>query len=294
MTKTHVGIKDATESLSRIAIANAASVAGGSRDPSWLWPPPMYQPYCRLHFLKECAIYHLQGNESLKRMVETRTTKPNKSSKWPAAPTRIQPARRAREKSLKDHSGASVNSRNSSPARGDQPDRSSTTLENWGQKLQLHLPWPVYKTKIEAEIMRYSSKFFRDGQQQSSNCSSFECRYCRFDSEIIDCESSAPRKLAPPAPMHFIQPSDMKNGQTIEFGGLKFVVDVSDGHETIALLVMDRMEDFPGGLVRAQLKDESHSVDGIKSKKRSLATESAESDEPVGAMSKKRKGKKGQ
>ncbi|KAI1088991.1 hypothetical protein F5B19DRAFT_399136 [Rostrohypoxylon terebratum] len=293
MTTTHVSGRDATDNLSRIAIANVAAVAGGHRDPSWLLPTPMYQPYCRLHFLKECAIYHLQGNESLKRMVETRTAKPTKPGKWPAAPTRIQPARRAREKSLKDRSRASVNSRNSSPARGDQAGHSSTTLESWGQKLQLHLPWPVYKTKIEAEIMGYSSKFIRDGQQEGSNWSSSECRYCRFDPEIIDCEGSAPRKLAPPAPMHFIQPSDMKNAQMMEFGGLKFVVDITNGHKTIALLEMDRMEDFPGYPVRAQLMAESSSVDGVKSRKRSLATEFAESDEPVGTMLKKRRGKKG-
>ncbi|KAI1204182.1 uncharacterized protein F4807DRAFT_357856 [Annulohypoxylon truncatum] len=294
MSTTRVGIRDAAETLSRIAIANAGSAAGDYRDPSWMWPPPLHQPYCRLHFLKECSLYHLKENESFKRMIETCTTNHDKPRKWPAAPTRIQPARRAREKTWKDQSGIQAESRNSSPSRGDKSDRSPTTLETWCQQLQLHLPWPIYKTRIEAQIERHSNGIIRGDQPESSQELGFQCRYCKFDPEVIDFQGSAPRRLAPPAPMHFILPSDMRDAQITGFGGLKFVVDVSDGKETIVLLIMDRLEDFTGHPEKVEPVEELKSAKGIKSRKRRSVVESADSDEPASATPKKRRRRGGE
>ncbi|KAI0879999.1 uncharacterized protein GGS22DRAFT_198414 [Annulohypoxylon maeteangense] len=289
MFTAQFSIGDATENLSRIVIANVCSAAGDYRDPSWLWPPPLHQPYCRFHFLKECSIYHLQENESFKRMIGTCTAKPNKTGKWPAAPTRVQPARRAREKTSKGQSGTPIGSRNSSPAPGDKPVRLSTVIETWRHQLQLQLPWPIYKTKIEAEIERYSSRTVRDNQQKGSHDLGFECRYCKFYPEVVDFQGSVSRRLAPPAPMHFVQLSDIKNVQPTEFGGLKFVVDVSERHETIILLNMNKLEDFASCQEKAEQVEGLSSTQHVESGKRSLMIEPIELDEPTNSISKKRR-----
>ncbi|KAI2466277.1 hypothetical protein F4781DRAFT_357248 [Annulohypoxylon bovei var. microspora] len=305
MPMTRASIKDTTETFSRIAIAiepgsnpSIDSVTGDwNRDPSWLWPPPLHQPYCRLHFLKECALYHLRESESSKRKIVTHTPKTSKSGKWPAAPTRVQPARRAREKNWKDQLGVPIGSRNSSPAPGDKAVNLSTTLETRRQQLQLHLPWPIYKTKIEAEIERMVRNQRENGDEsrpgfQFSNELRFECRYCKFEPEVVDFKGSMPRRLAPPAPMHFIQPSVVGNGQIGEFGGIKFAVDVSAGHETIILLLMDNLQSFASHAEKGESVEESSSAKAVGSRKRSLIVESIESDEPASTTSKKRRRKR--
>ncbi|KAI0097038.1 hypothetical protein F4776DRAFT_651179 [Hypoxylon sp. NC0597] len=242
---TLASIEDPADTVSQIAIAIDPSDAVSTslltgdwnRDPSWLWPPQPYQPYCKLHFLKECSLYHLHENESFKHVIEKRTPK-TKSGKWPAKPTRVQPARRAREKNWKDNPGASTNRRTSSPARGDKPDEFSIALETRREQFQLHLPWPVYKTRVENLIKQISEQLQRD-QGNSSQLSTsvglelLECRYCGFNPEVIDNEGCAPRRLAPPAPMHCIQEDDMREEQIGDFGGLKFAVNVVGEHEAV-------------------------------------------------------------
>ncbi|KAI2617927.1 hypothetical protein GGS26DRAFT_596121 [Hypomontagnella submonticulosa] len=250
--------KTVGDGFSRIAIAsglsgkaNSALVTGdGNRDPSWLWPPPLYQPYCNLHFLKECSVYHLRENEAFKAMMETIASKSKKSSKWPAAPTRVQPARRAREKNWKGQSEIST-SRQNSPSRQDRMDGPSTALETLYKRLQLHLSWPIYKNQLESRITQIADELVRRYHQGSTHESllssplismpCLECRYCRFNPEAFDREGSISRRLAPPAPMHFIRPDDMKGGQVGEYGGVKFAIDVSNGHKTIVLLGMEKL-----------------------------------------------------
>ncbi|KAI1453359.1 hypothetical protein F4805DRAFT_478613 [Annulohypoxylon moriforme] len=291
MRTVRVGVRDGTETLSRIAIADAGSAAGPYCDPSWLWTPPLHQPYCRLHFLKECSMYHLQENERFKRMVGTCMPKFDKTRKWLATPTRVQPARRAREKTSKGPSSVLVGSRNPSPARGDKVDHVSTTIRTLHQQLHLHLPWPIYKTKIEAEINRHSGKIIQSNQHKDKNNLSFECRYCKFYPEVIDCQGSVSRRLAPPAPMHFIQLSDMSNAQAVEFGGLKFVVDVSDGHETIVLLAMDKLGDLTSYQENVGRVDELGLVRDDRPRKRSATIEPIELGEPASEIPKKRRRK---
>ncbi|KAI1654951.1 hypothetical protein F4813DRAFT_192513 [Daldinia decipiens] len=262
MSMTRIDIGDVEDIRSRkvVTIEPDSSARVGSlandwmRDPSWFWPPPLYQAYCKLHFLKECSLYHLWENECFKLQVETNTLKTKKASKWPTAPTRVQPSRRAREKSLKDQPGVSA-SRQSSPSRNSKADGTPNTLDTRREQLRLHLPWPVYKTQLEGRI-KHAFDTLRGNKQEDIDISKphstsdaeprLECRYCRFDPVVIDCEDSVPRRLAPPAPMYFILPDDISEEQIGEFGGIKFAVGLSDNHEAIILLGIDKLDDLVG------------------------------------------------
>ncbi|KAI1469003.1 uncharacterized protein F4812DRAFT_425419 [Daldinia caldariorum] len=232
--------------------ARASSLANNwNRDPSWLWPPPLNQAYCKLHFLKECSLYHLLENECFKLKVETQVPKAKKTSKWPTAPTRVQPARRAREKNSKDQAGTST-SRQSSPARNSKTNEASNTLDISREKLLLHLSWPIYKTQLESHIKQvfdrlYGSKHESAGTTNLHHHSGInlrpQCRYCRFDPVVVDCEGAAPRRLNPPAPMYCIALDGIKEEQIGEFGGIKFAVGLSAGHEAIILLGMEKLDD---------------------------------------------------
>ncbi|KAI1099796.1 hypothetical protein F4804DRAFT_349104 [Jackrogersella minutella] len=314
MSTTLVSTENIADTFSRIAIAiqpggNArvgSSTNDWNRDPSWLWPPPLYQPYCKLHFLKECSLYHLQENENFKRMIEARILIVKKPERWHAEPTRVQPARRAREKNRKDHSGASVSSRTSSPLREDKPNELPSAFETCFQQLQLHLSWPVFKTKVEGRIEEMSKKLSlekkRDYDHISQPNSYFtyglgvECRYCRFNPEVVDCQGSALRRLVPPAPMHSIQMGDMREEQVSEFGGLTFAVDVSGEQEMIVLLGMQRFQDLANngtrGFTEEELVEKSDSTKSCRSRKRSVSVSQAESNEVASRTPRKRRTKK--
>ncbi|KAI2777786.1 hypothetical protein F4815DRAFT_495097 [Daldinia loculata] len=225
-----------------------------NRDPSWFWPPPLYQAYCKLHFLKECSLYHLWENEYFKLKAETHTLKTKKASKWPTAPTRVQPSRRAREKNLKDQPGISI-SRQSSLSRNNKADGTSHTLDTRREQLRLHLPWPVYKTQLEGRInqafdavsgKKQENIDISEPDRASDIQPRLECRYCRFDPVVLDCEGSVPRRLAPPAPMYSILPDDISEEQMGEFDGIKFAVDLSGNHEAIILLGIEKLDDLVG------------------------------------------------
>ncbi|OTA96189.1 hypothetical protein M434DRAFT_28049 [Hypoxylon sp. CO27-5] len=305
---TLAGTDDTADTFSPIAIAIDSTAAGSTdqiigdwnRDPSWLWPPPPYQPYCKLHFLKECSLYHLHENESFKHVIEKRTPK-TKSSKWPAKPTRVQPARRAREKNWKDHSGASTSRQTSSLAQGGESDEFSVALETRREQFQLQLPWPVYKTRLESRIKQISEELDRD-QQNSSRLSALptcvnrgflECRYCRFNPEVIDYEGSAPRRLVPPAPMHSIQEDHVREEQIGDFGGLKFAVDVVGEHETVILLGMKKLSDFVGretvGPAQEELAEKLESTRTLRSKKRKISDSISEKGETATRPARKKR-----
>ncbi|KAI1483199.1 hypothetical protein F4774DRAFT_213859 [Daldinia eschscholtzii] len=224
-----------------------------NRDPSWLWPPPLYQAYCKLHFLKECSLYHLWETECFELKIETHVPKTKKTNKWPTAPTRVQPSRRAREKKLKDKSETPI-SRQSSPARDSKTDGVSNPLEVRREQLRLHLSWPIYKTQLEDRIKQVFDGLQANEQDSADTNSSFhsdidlrlECRYCRFDSVVVGCKGSAPRRLAPPAPMYCIQPDEINEGRIGTFGGIKFAVGLSGEHKAIILLGMEKFDDSVG------------------------------------------------
>ncbi|KAI1373150.1 hypothetical protein F4677DRAFT_430394 [Hypoxylon crocopeplum] len=275
-----------------------------NRDPSWLWPPPLYQAYCKFHFLKECSLYHLKENEDFKLINKTRTPK----SRWPAVPTRVQPARRAREKKWKDHPGA-PNSRWNSPTRGSESNDLDTTLEIRHKQLQLLVPWPLYKTRLEHEIKQISDKLSREDKPEANesphldyspkNELYLQCRYCKFDPEVIDCEGSAPRRLAPPAPMHLTQLEDLREEQVGEFPGLKFAVDVHGEQEIITLLEMEKFSELAfqheandkttSSAKEGPEEDDSGSAKATRSGKRSRTASPIEQDRKAGKPRKRRK-----
>ncbi|KAI2617886.1 hypothetical protein GGR54DRAFT_202261 [Hypoxylon sp. NC1633] len=301
---------NAPDAFSRIAIATEPGSYAGSaslegewnRDPSWLWPPPTCQAYCRLHFLKECSLYHLEENVDFKHAVKTSTSRA-KSSKWPAAPTRVQPARRAREKKLNDGQGTGT-SRTSSPARGSKAEDPGKSLEARLEQLQLHLAWPVYKTQLEGHINQISNRPPRESQLSTGSRFDsgyflhelgFQCRYCNFDFEVMDCDGSVRRKLAPPAPMHDIQPDDLMEGQVGGFGGLKFAVDICGDQEMVVLLGMEKLKDPAFEAVKGkksnQLRGRSQeryastrNTGGPVSRKRTSTTSFVEMDESFGRV----------
>ncbi|KAI0116744.1 hypothetical protein F4814DRAFT_459020 [Daldinia grandis] len=262
MSMTQLNISDAWDVRSRRIVtiepdrsARVGSLANDRNgDPSWFWPPPPYQAYCKLHFLKECSLYHLWENECFKLQVETHTLKAKKASKWPAAPTRVQPSRRAREKNSKDQSGMPI-SRQSSPSRNSKAGGTSNSLDTRREQLQLHLPWPVYKTQLEGRINKAFDALRKkqesidiSGPDRAFNIEPHRphlgCRYCRFDPVVTDYEGSAPRRLAPPAPMYFILLDDISQEQIGEFGGVSFAVDLSGNHEAIILLGIEKLNDL--------------------------------------------------
>ncbi|XXG95321.1 hypothetical protein Hte_001582 [Hypoxylon texense] len=250
------GVRD---DYSRIAMAgeggesSAGSLTHRQAPDPWLcWRAAPYQPYCRLHFLRECSLYHLWENIHFKLMID-RLPKP--AGKWPTAPTRIQPARRAREKNRKDQSEQAASSRTGSPASVNKSKDSHTALETRREQLQQHLPWPVYKTRLEDQVAQISKRLLHrqeDGPEFHPNCPllgykwRLRCRYCTFKSEVVDSQASVPRKLALPAPMHFIQPDDMREEQIGGFGGLQFAVDVCGEQEIVVLLGMKTLDDLAG------------------------------------------------
>ncbi|OTB00458.1 hypothetical protein M426DRAFT_15402 [Hypoxylon sp. CI-4A] len=222
--------------------ANAQSLTSNrNSDPSWLWPPALYQPYCKLHFLKECALYHLQESEKFKLTKES--LKPKRSSKWPAEPTRVQPSRRAREKSNLSRSGTPSSDRDSPVPEASGNRTSASTPESLHEKLRLHLPWPVYKTRLEDKIKEISSGLCEEIPRDSNGVFwGLECRYCRFNSEIVDHEGSISRKLVAPAPMHFVSLEDMREEQIGTFGGIQFALVKIGEDEAIVLFAMETLE----------------------------------------------------
>lgn len=244
------------------------------------WRAGLYQPYCRLHFLRECSLYHLRSTSHFKVMIE-RLPNPTKASKWPAAPTRVQPARRAREKGRKDQSEQAARSRTSSPVGASKSKDPRAAFEALRELFQHHLPWPLYKTRLEDRIVQISERLHHhsegDDSESHSNCSykwRMECRYCTFKSEVVDGPASVPRKLAEPAPMHSIHSDHMREEQIGEFGGLKFAVDVCGGRETIVLLGMKKIDDL--ALVGEQVAES-----GITSLGKTIISRKRKSPSPI-------------
>ncbi|KAI0173065.1 hypothetical protein GGR52DRAFT_370309 [Hypoxylon sp. FL1284] len=215
------------------------------------WFAALYQPYCRLHFLRECSLYHLWENTRFKLMAD-RQPMPRKPSKWPAAPTRVQPSRRAREKNRNDYSEKAAGSRTSSPAAGNKQKDSWSVLEARRKQLQHHLPWPVYKARLEGQLTQISERLYYHRKEDSSQLHPScllsyiawrpECRYCTFKPEVVDSGCSTVRKLAQPAPMASIYDDCMQEEQMGEFGGLKFAVDICGEQETIILLGIEQLD----------------------------------------------------
>ncbi|KAI2607734.1 uncharacterized protein GGS25DRAFT_348350 [Hypoxylon fragiforme] len=274
--------------------ANVGPLLGDwNSDPSWFWPPPFFQAYCKLHFLKECSLHHLKENEDYKHALLTRASKPKKASKWPSEPTRVQPARRAREKNWKDQSGVG-NPTSSSPT---QQSRSKSaeienSLENRHEQLQLHLAWPVYKTQIEDKIKQIYDKLRRNIKKERKNGThhirsfkyemNLQCRYCRFNPEVADRTGSTLRKLAPPAPMHLVQPEDLEQEQFGGFGGLRFAVGLFGNQEMIVLLGMDMIKDFVSQSAKGVSKEKKLGSTRETSRKRSRSPSLDKIDERVG------------
>ncbi|KAL7622630.1 hypothetical protein AAE478_008143 [Parahypoxylon ruwenzoriense] len=221
----------------------------GGQEQTWLRPLCQCQAYCRAHFIRECSIYYLRENIIFELATERLKPKP-RSKKWPSPPTRVQPARQAREKNRQDRLGISTNGRNS-PRRGSKTRGSTPELQARREQLKLHLPWPDYREELEDRVEQVSNTLRQRHQKLSDamlhpSCPfgdelCLECRYCGFQPEVVDREGSPPRRLAPPAPMYVIEAEDMQEEQLSKFGGLTFAVDVCGGREMIVLLGMEKI-----------------------------------------------------
>ncbi|KAI4865734.1 hypothetical protein F4820DRAFT_283384 [Hypoxylon rubiginosum] len=288
------------DDYSRIAMAGEGdgSSAGSltqrrAPDPLLCWRAAPYQPFCRFHFLRECALYHLWENSHFKLMVD-RLPRPTKSGKWPVAPTRVQPARRAREKNRKDQSEQAASSRTSSPAAASKSKDCHAALEARREQLQQHLPWPVYKTRLGDQLTQISERLLHQQEGDPEfhpNCPlgykwRLGCRYCTFKSEVVDSQASVPRKLALPAPMYLIEPKDMREEQFGEFGGLTFAVDVCGEQEIVVLLEMKKLDDLAGEHVAEGGTTSSEKTTG--SRKRDHPASPVKLDEEVSKRQKKR------
>ncbi|KAI5856156.1 hypothetical protein GGS23DRAFT_438682 [Durotheca rogersii] len=213
----------------------------------WLRPVSQGQAYCRAHFIRECCAYYVQENIISGRDAgETLKPKPTKARKWPTAPTRVQPARRVRDKSREGRSEKETGSR-SSPRPGNGTEKpENTALRVRREQLQLHLPWPDYKAGIEGRVTQISAKLYRrqrggDIAATYANCPIVSrirpgCRFCRCDSQVVDGEGLPPRRLAPPAPMLLVRLEEVREEQLGIFGGVRFAVDVCGEQEMVILL----------------------------------------------------------
>ncbi|KAI1388084.1 uncharacterized protein F4822DRAFT_408549 [Hypoxylon trugodes] len=204
-----------------------------NQDPSWLWPASLYQPYCLFHFLKECSLYHIYQSEWFK--LTTRTTKNPRIFDRP----RMYGRGRVPKKYSRSNVKRPTRSRDSSPC-SDTSDNSSPHFN----QLQLSLPWPVHKTRLENLINGIYFKLLDERTANEENIyeSSLVCRYCRFNANAEDTDESGTRKVTPPAPMHHIRPEDIKKEHVGKFGGITFAIDPSGDDIVVILLGMEQLD----------------------------------------------------
>ncbi|KAI1496299.1 hypothetical protein F5X99DRAFT_424817 [Biscogniauxia marginata] len=223
------------------------------------WPPQLRQAYCTRHFTEtEIRMYFMLENCKFAEVIsklKKEAPKPKKSSKWPSAPTRIQPSRRAREKVITEKvetKKTTTKRRNAAqPDTGVDPDRTRAILTQCREILEMNCPWEAFSARLTSRVKRIATRIQDAKNEQKRpngqadtppyrNCPfagelPLECRYCGWDSEVPQ-DLGLPRRLAPPAPMHSIESENIPIHQVGEFGGVTFAVDVCGDTETVMLL----------------------------------------------------------
>ncbi|KAI3321143.1 hypothetical protein HD806DRAFT_546929 [Xylariaceae sp. AK1471] len=226
-----------------------------------LWPPPCMQAYCLDHFLMECEIYHEHENERYNKLVAhsrgTFLAKQKKPSKPAPNPTRRQPSRRAKD----EHSVLEVTMKPQRPPRPKKPSSAPfkplrlekaftdsqegvmyRILSVLREKLELHGSWEDYESALGGEIHETANRLraeIEKGRRAHEKCIfgdplRIECRYCGLAAAVEDDGEITPRKLAAPAAMHEIQPTEYREGG-VKFRGIEFFVDVC-GDKTMIIL----------------------------------------------------------
>ncbi|CAJ2504771.1 Uu.00g121650.m01.CDS01 [Anthostomella pinea] len=325
-TKSEGTASDITNELS---LSTEAEVDAGSQSlekndesPARLWPPPLYQAYCLDHFLMECSIYHDEENRKFRIMADqlrilTQMTK--KPSKWSAAPTRVQPSRRAREKRANPEAETKTKTiQSQSVSQEDEEEKSvepdpaeaDKGLKVLHERLDLHIPWLDYKEQLYTRVRETSDHLNAKNEGEGvrtpthTDCAfagalALECRYCGLRDTILDEGALTPRKLAPPAPMHLIEAEDILPDQVGQFAGITFAVDICGVEEKLVLLKLVGLQDIckdelertgtgsPDGV--GDTKTESEPASSARSTKRVRAKETDTANKSETVSTRKRR-----
>ncbi|KAI0417860.1 hypothetical protein F5X98DRAFT_363563 [Xylaria grammica] len=238
---------------------------------SRLCPSPRLQAYCLDHFLMECEIYHEQENNRYHKLVAhsrqmflEKQSQDNSSNQPASAPMRLQPSRRAKENRSNPAITPPATPEPKRPAdvpfkpaklekafKNSQHGAMFRILTDFRKKLQLQKSWEDYRSLLETKVKERANRLLTDikkGRNIHTNCVfsgplGIQCRYCGFVDTVQDNVATTPRKLAPPAPMHDIQPPFIGGNvkeSGLMFRGINFFVDVC-GDKTMIILV-----DFKG------------------------------------------------
>ncbi|KAI0129776.1 hypothetical protein BJ170DRAFT_617514 [Xylariales sp. AK1849] len=233
------------------------------------WPPSPYQAYCVKHFLQECLVYYSLEKEKLKRE-ESRLIpadlKPNDSGKVAVKPARVQPSRGAKKVTEEKKTTLKKEPKEIREAR--------STLQGLSESLNLHLPWPSFTTRLEAQIAQVRSTIYAYREKTKTSTKTrkrrrsseqvlagedvsfghpscpfekgirLDCRYCQYRPTDLDQRDEPPIRSAPVAPMHLIEMDNIAGEQVAQLGGLRFAVDVCGKEEKIVLLKMKTLNDL--------------------------------------------------
>lgn len=233
-----------------------------------VWPPIPYQPYCVKHFIQECLVYYSLEREKLgleSIQPGSVLSKADKVRRPLKKPTRIQPARKAKKV-------ASTTSSTSKQRKRTSGKHLDSAWEG-GESLQLHLPWPMFKSDLETLITQVAEKLYANRERTKSMIAAIpqqadgspeylgegsdvyahpkcpfckpiqvECRYCQHRPRSISSHNLRINKPVPLAPMHLIWPDEVEKDQICQFGGLSFAVDICSGEERIVLIGLDMVD----------------------------------------------------
>ncbi|KAH8204293.1 hypothetical protein TruAng_001579 [Truncatella angustata] len=258
------------------------------------WPPPLYQAYCEKHFLQECLVYYSLEAEKLEKE-EARLarlvagfgrTHGNMNASAPR-PTRVQPRRGAKE--------AAANKVAPAQTEPKELRQSRARIESFIRVRQLHLSWSEFCARLQVEITQVASTLYARQQKKHrqettkskgeatrtrkdilhklgnlertfthekcpfENGVSVECRYCQCRPEGVREMEASGTRVAPVAPMHFIEEKDIEKEQVVEFGGLVFAVDLCGDEAKIILLDVPVLEPACSGSSLSRVVPESQS-----------------------------------
>lgn len=233
-------------------------------EPLRLWPPPLYQAYCRTHFIEGCSVYHEFENTRYTKVksdiLRIHPAKSKERGKGSPAPTRAQPSR-AKKRPANIPTRTSVEQQvDSTETISITAQREITKLDKQHTKLRLDLCLADFEVGLKREITRISDRqcLIREPEKVKMpklisesiainayqvkqviphpNCpftswANMKCRYCDFTSRPIG-------SITPVAPMHLLRYEDFSPKQCGKLGGIRFAVDICGTEEKVVLLSM--------------------------------------------------------
>ncbi|KAI1322847.1 hypothetical protein F5Y16DRAFT_404030 [Xylariaceae sp. FL0255] len=238
-----------------------------------LWPPPCLQVYCLDHFVMECEIYYEQENERYEKLITYSRDQFKKKNNMATslAPTRRQPSRQAKmSQCLPEMRARRANSPFKPSAVEKRFAKSSEgelaqILNGLCEKYALNKTWAAYRTgayrtglesAMQEAITDLREKEKQNGKQSHVDCRfvdplGMECRYCGSQDAILE-DGLTPRKLAPPAAMHRLDPGDMPE-KTVDFRGVQFSVDIC-GRDDVKI-ILERFPDILDGCAKLAYRE---------------------------------------